>query len=399
MLFLKQFIFYSISINEGLKSEMFWTLIRYREDNMTDNRKWLVIFILVFSLASVNSVTWSQTALQGLDTGAAKAGLNPSDPTAAGAELPAAAAPAVAKATPAASASGSWIGYVTASALNVRTAPYGTIVDCIKKGARVTVLGNHPSDSKWYRISASGGTRCVHSAYISRAAQGSATSSSSSSSWTGYVTASALNVRKSPWGTKVDTLSRGAQVSVSGTAPSDSSWLKIGNERYVSGNYISRSNPGAGSSGSGNSSGNSGGNFTTGPANARILSAMRSLENENLNYPAACGKTYDGRPSTPGNLGCAFAVSTGLKKAGINVYSLGVNDLSNQLQKKPKPGFVKVATSSRQAGDVIIWNPSHVGIMAEAGRAVSNSSSRSRVVEHSDTYMSIRYILRAPTNA
>ncbi|MCK5684392.1 hypothetical protein KAJ27_09730, partial [bacterium] len=129
----------------------------------------------------------------------------------------------------------------------------------------------------------------------------------------------------------------------------------------------------------------------------RILDSMRALKSEKLNYPPACGKTRDGKPSTPGNLGCAFAVSTALQRAGVkNAFSLGVSNLAAQLQRKPKPGFKKVSTSSRQPGDIIIWNPSHVGVMAEPGKAVSNSSSLSRVREHTDRSSKIRFILRAP---
>jgi uncharacterized protein YgiM (DUF1202 family) len=58
-----------------------------------------------------------------------------------------------------------FIGYVTASALNVRHAPWGAIDTAIPRGIAVKVTGKV---NDWYRISYNGKVRYVHSKYISK---------------------------------------------------------------------------------------------------------------------------------------------------------------------------------------------------------------------------------------
>lgn len=289
--------------------------------------------------------------------------------------------------------------------LNVRASEWGRILGVISVGDSVVIKGSS-QDKYWYKIDYNGQVGFVSHRFIQAgsasasstpaASSGNAPTGTSANKQKGYTTASSLNIRQSPWGNILTTYNYGTDVIIVGK---EGDWYKIqynGGIAYAHSHYVQ---PGSAPAGTvGGTGGTPQATFTTGPLNKRILDAMKSLINERLNYPAACGMNRDGtKSSQPGNLGCAFAVSTALQRAGVqNAYSLGVDNLSSQLQRQPKPGFKRVATGSRQPGDIIIWNPSHIGVVAGGGRAVSNSSSISRVREHSDTYMSIRYVLRAP---
>ncbi|PKK89922.1 MAG: hypothetical protein CVV64_12280 [Candidatus Wallbacteria bacterium HGW-Wallbacteria-1] len=86
----------------------------------------------------------------------------------------------------------SWTGYVTTSCLNIRTAPWGTIVTTYSAGQAAKVIG---IDGEWYRIEVPGQTLYAHSSYISKdkpadtvtgsATQGSISSPSANSSSSG----------------------------------------------------------------------------------------------------------------------------------------------------------------------------------------------------------------------
>jgi hypothetical protein len=299
-----------------------------------------------------------------------------------------------------------WQGRVTASSLNARTSPMGTIVSSFNRGQSVTVTGRSPQNSMWLLVNSSRGSLCVHGAYISRTggavqeADAPPAASASEFPFQGTVTASSLNARTAPWGTKSAVLRRNESVTVTGRSDQDANWYSIthsGRTLYCHSSYISRG--GAPASG-GSSGGSTGGgvpasNPNTGDLSRDILSSMASLEMRALDYPSPCGQTRNGR-YYPGWLGCAYAVSRALNLAGVDAYSLGVDDLSNKLQRRPDPGFVRVQTSTRQPGDIVIWNPSHIGVIKGNGRCYSNSSSNGHVREHSDTYQQIRFVLRAP---
>jgi hypothetical protein len=318
------------------------------------------------------------------------------------------AAPAAGLGSSASASQFPWQGRVTAAVLNARTAPWGAIKTTLKKNDSVTVTAKSPKDSKWLLVNCSKGSFCVSGAYIARTGSGGSSGSAGSASsgasefpFQGRVNASiGLNARKAPWGAKVTSLKNGTSVNVTGRSKDDAKWYSIshsGRTLYCHSAYIVK---GGQASSGGSTGGSTGGgvptsNPNTGKLSTDILSSMASLEMKKLSYPSPCAKTVNGK-YYPGWLGCAFAVSKALNLAGVSSYSLGVNDLSNKLQKKPKPGFVKVATSSRKPGDVVIWNPSHIGVIKGNGRAYSNSSSNGCVREHSDTYMPVRYVLRAP---
>ncbi len=286
------------------------------------------------------------------------------------------------------------------SKLNVRSSEWGKVLGIISAGDKVEIIGTS-TDNYWYKIKYNGQTGFVSHKHIqvgntsastqtpttgNNTASTISTGSNFANTSQGHTTASSLNIRESPWGNILTKYNYGTNVIILGKT---GDWYQIkynGGKAYAHAHYVQPGSAPAGVVGGGG--GTPTATFTTGPMNKRILDGMNSLKTQKLNYPAAC---------QGGRLGCAYAVSLGLRAAGIpNAYSLGVDNLSSQLQRSPKPGFKKVATGSRQAGDIIIWNPSHIGVVAGGGRAVSNSSSLARVREHSDSYMSIRYVLRAP---
>lgn len=373
---------------------------------MTKNRVLTFIFILAL-LFSAALPSFAQEGFLGqadTDPGATATGTSVSENTAASSSAASSSSPAASEESPSQSEF-PWQGRVTATVLNARTAPMGTIVGSFRQGEIVTVKSRSQQNSLWLNVTGSAGSVCVHGAYISKTGGAASTPSNSSSSgsefpFTGTVTASSLNARQTPWGTKVTAFNRGQTVTVTGRSDSDSKWYAVshsGGTVYCHSSYISK---GGSAATSGSTAGTTSGaapatNQNTGDLSRDILSSIASMEMQSLTYPSPCGKTVNGQ-YYPGWLGCAYAVSTALNMAGVSSYSLGVDDLSNQLQRQPSPGFTRVATSSRQPGDIVIWNPSHIGVIKGNGRAYSNSSSNGCVREHSDTYMGIRFVLRAP---
>ena len=93
------------------------------------------------------------------------------------------------------SASSTYYRYVTASSLNVRSGASTRYsrVGSYKKGTKVTCYGTSGS---WTKVRYGGKTRYVSSQYLSAKKPGSSTSSSTSTSaYSRYVTASSLNIR------------------------------------------------------------------------------------------------------------------------------------------------------------------------------------------------------------
>lgn len=120
------------------------------------------------------------------------------------------------------------------------------------------------------------------------------------------------------------------------------------------------------------------------------------------NYPSQ----YSTRGSFPyaagtenGNLGCANVVSQALKDAGVNVWSLGVDDCASQIRQQ---GFRSVNPPPYLPGDVIVWGPGpsghkHIGIAAQNGNsimAMNNSSSSRHPVFSNIEYRSVESVLR-----
>lgn len=154
------------------------------------------------------------------------------------------------------SASSTYYRYVTASSLNVRSGASTKYskVGSYKKGTKVTCYGTSGS---WTKVKYSGKTRYVSSQYLSTKNPNSSTSSSTSSSaYSRYVTASSLNIRSkaSTSSSKVGSYKKGSKISCYGTS---GSWTKVkhsGKTRYVSSQYLSTKKPGSSASSSTSSS-------------------------------------------------------------------------------------------------------------------------------------------------
>lgn len=154
------------------------------------------------------------------------------------------------------SASSAYYRYVTASSLNVRSGASTKYskVGSYKKGTKVTCYGTSGS---WTKVKYSGKTRYVSSQYLSTKNPNSSTSSSTSSSaYSRYVTASSLNIRSqaSTSSSKVGSYKKGSKISCYGTS---GSWTKVkhsGKTRYVSSQYLSTKNPTSSASSSTSSS-------------------------------------------------------------------------------------------------------------------------------------------------
>ncbi len=260
-------------------------------------------------------------------------------------------------------------GYVNTYALNVRRVPHGDILSQIKQGDKVNILG---VAGDWYKISWNGNEAFVAKRYI----DGKKPSATPANPYdfTGYVTASALNVRTSPWG-KIDaTIPNGIAVKVTGK---EGDWYKIdynGKTRYVHASYISKTR--------GSSSGND--NSTpaspaSGNLQKRIVSAAKAL------VGSTAFRTSD---VAGGTLACAKVVSTALKNAGaISQVHLNVRSVVSDLRSK---GWKEVTVPPFAEGDVITWKTydytgdgikdpdTHVGIIIKEGnsyKAMNNSSS------------------------
>ncbi len=266
--------------------------------------------------------------------------------------------------------------------LNVRRTPSGDILTQFKSGQQVYILGEV---GDWYKIKYNGNEAFVSKKYIDltdSASSGSTTTNNSSNSsfesFTGYVNATALNVRDGEWGTIVGSLYKGDAVKVIGKS---GDWYLVefnGKTRYVSANYIYNSKVSDDSPTSSQSTSNaiSAGNGTL---QQKIVSSARSLVGS-TNF-----RTSD---VSGGRLACAKVATTALKNAGAldRVY-LNCRDSVKALKAK---GWVEVTPPPYQEGDVITWKTydytgdgikdedTHIGIILKDGntyKAMNNSSS------------------------
>lgn len=203
---------------------------------------------------------------------------------------------------------------------------------------------------------------------------------------TAYVRVStALNIRKGAWGEIVGTFSNNAKVTITGR---DGDWYQIshnGETKYIHSRYVS------GAKGSAPVVASTGASVTSGSQQQRIVQASRNVVAKYKGY-----KSFPYAPATQGgNLGCAQVVTHTLRQAGINVpIILGVDNTATALGKI---GWKRTRVPPYRQGDVIIWNPSHIGIIQQNGnnvQAMSNSSSRRSPRVHRHDYMNIRYVLR-----
>jgi hypothetical protein len=195
----------------------------------------------------------------------------------------------------------------------------------------------------------------------------------------------ALNIRTKPWGKIVGTFKNNAKVSIIGRS---GNWYKIslnGKTRYIHSRYV------AGAKGESSPSYDTSASASTGSTQKRIVQACHDVAAKYSSY-----KSFPYDPLTEGgNLGCAQVVTHTLRQAGVNIpIILGVDNTSRKLQTM---GWNKAQVPPYRQGDVIIWNPSHIGIIAENGNSVqafNNSSSRRAPRFCNHDFMNIRYVLR-----
>ena len=135
-------------------------------------------------------------------------------------------------AAPAPAAAAEKTGTVTAQpALNIRNAPWGTVIGSFNPGTSVTIVGQ---TGDWYKVRLNGQVVYCHSDYISTSA------AAAPKTTIGTVQASpSLNIRTSPWGAVVGAFYPGNKVTIVGRA---GDWYKIswnGQIVYCHASYIS----------------------------------------------------------------------------------------------------------------------------------------------------------------
>ena len=269
---------------------------------------------------------------------------------------------------------------------NVHRTPSGDVLSKLQSGAQVYILGEI---GDWYKIKYNGNEAFISKNYVdlTNSADNSNTnnndsnnSNNSSELFTGYVTASALNVRTGAWGTIVGTLYKGDEVKVIGKS---GDWYQIeynGTTRYVSAKYIYNPKDSGSSSGS-NGSSDSGNAVpaSNGSLQQNIVASARALVGS-TNF-----RTSD---VSGGRLACAKVATTALKNAGaLDKVYLNCRDSVKALKAK---GWVEVTPPPYQEGDVITWKTydytgdgikdedTHIGIILKEGntyKAMNNSSS------------------------
>lgn len=160
------------------------------------------------------------------------------------------------------SVSASYIRYVTADSLSIRTkaSMEGEVVDAYTKGTKVTC---YETSGSWTKVKYNGVYRYVSTKYLSAKKPQATTSSSSSSSgstYTRYVNVSDyLTIRKkaSSSSASIGTYARGDKATCYGTSGGWTKVKKSGVTGYVATSYLSTSKPSTSSSGSSSSSSSS----------------------------------------------------------------------------------------------------------------------------------------------
>lgn len=262
-------------------------------------------------------------------------------------------------------------GWVNAPiGLNVRRVPHGDVVGKLSDQRAIEIIG---VAGGYYKIKWGDNNEAfVDRRYVDTDMPASPADKVEPANFTGYVTASRLNVRMSPWGGIKTTITSGTPVKVTGKVDD---WYRIeinGRERYVHQNYISKSSSDAAPPAQATPS------SLSGSEQQRIVQAAKAL----------VGSTrFRGPEVKYGRLACAQVVSTALKNAGaLSRVHLGVLSTLSDLRSK---GWREVSAPPYQEGDVITWKTydrngngrkdpdTHIGIIVKQGntfKAMHNSS-------------------------
>ncbi len=264
-----------------------------------------------------------------------------------------------------------WVN--SAIGLNVRRVPHGDKIGALKDQAAVEILG---VSGNYYKIKWGDDNEAfVDKRYIDTKMPASPKDEIQNDSFVGYVTASALNVRKSPWGPIETTIPNGIAVKVTGKVDD---WYRIdynGKTRYVHADYIAKSRGGTPATTPPPSS-------TPGNLQQKIAQEARKLVGSH---------SFRGPEVDYGNLACAQVVTTALKNAGaLTRVHLNCRSTVSDLKSK---GWREVSVPPYQEGDVITWKTydytgdgvkdpdTHIGIIVKEGNSymAMNNSSRLRM--------------------
>jgi uncharacterized protein YgiM (DUF1202 family) len=268
-------------------------------------------------------------------------------------------------------------GWVNAAiGLNVRRVPHGDKVGALKDQTAVEILG---VSGNYYKIKwGKDNEAFVDKRYIDTDMPSKPKDEVQGQNFVGYVTASALNVRHSPWGAIETTIPNGIAVKVTGKVED---WYRIdynGKTRYVHSKYISKQKGGATNDAPVAQPDNS----TPGSFQQRIAREAKKLIGSHA---------FRGREVDYGNLACAQVVTTALKNAGaLTRVHLNVRSTVADLRSK---GWKDVVAPPYHEGDVITWKTydytgdgikdpdTHVGIIVKEGNSymAMNNSSRLRM--------------------
>lgn len=267
-------------------------------------------------------------------------------------------------------------GWVNAPlGLNVRRVPHGDILGKLPDQKGIEILG---ISGNYYKIKWGNNNEAfVDKRYIDTDMPAAPKDEVESEKFVGYVTATALNVRNSPWGAIDSTLPNGIAVKVTGKVDD---WYQIdynGKVRYVHSKYIAKQK-------NQNKSTPSAPTIASTPGNLQhsITRAAKNLIGSHSFRSAAV---------SGGRLACAQVVTTALKNAGA-LSKVHLNCRSTVADLKSK-GWVEVSPPPYQEGDVITWKTydytgdgvkdpdTHIGIIVKEGNSYKamNNSSRLRM--------------------
>ena len=274
-------------------------------------------------------------------------------------------------------------GVITASALNIRSCPWGDVMGYYHKGDQVQIIGEL---GDWYKVNYNGKVCYIHHNWVT-----TPTHQGQTAAKYGVVNNSnGLNIFRTPSGDVISKLNGGDQVYILGEV---GDWYKIkynGNEAFVSKKYIdstSGSNAAPASTPASTPASNQNKNADTGSAVAANNGSLQ--QNIVSQARALVGSTaFRTADVDYGNKACAKVATTALKNAGA-LDSVYLNCRTTVAKLKEK-GWVEVTPPPYQEGDVITWKTydytgdgvkdedTHIGIIVKEGntyKAMNNSSS------------------------
>ena len=278
-------------------------------------------------------------------------------------------------------------GVITASALNVRSCPWGDVMGYYHKGDQVQIIGKL---GDWYKVNYNGKECYIHQNWVTTPDHQGQTAIRY-----GVVNNSnGLNIYRTPSGDVISKLNGGDQVYILGEV---GDWYKIkvnGNEAFVSKKYIDAPSAQLSASYSTiasntNTSSSSGSNSNASTDNAVAANNGSLQQNIVTQARGLLGSTaFRTADVDYGNKACAKVATTALKNAGA-LDSVYLNCRTTVAKLKEK-GWVEVTPPPYQEGDVITWKTydytgdgikdedTHIGIIVKEGntyKAMNNSSS------------------------